>query len=261
MGAAGKAKSRRAYFDDASRSAAFLAAETTVGTFVVPASTGLGRTLFVTRKQRERAVLKRALGSLREHTAGWTAAGCTLVDVGARIGTSAIAGLRLGGFARVVALERDRERCRLLRVNAQLNGLRQELTVLNVAVSGSSGDGDSVTLDSLCARGVLDCGRVGLLWMHTTKPEDGVLTGASALLAAKVPMIVDLDPVQMRAGHGWKRLLRVVRGNYTHFVGLRDRRRDSGRPATVDELPAFGRQLARGPRTPRLTSVLLFTQA
>src|SRR5262249_41359254 len=151
--------------------------------------------------------LARAVQVLGEHGLG--VAGTVFVDVGAHIGTTTVAALRLYGFGRAIAVEPRPDNRTLLRVNLVLNDVGDGTTVLAIALgereqeaalvldeARSGGSHVAVakdpgvrvpvriaTIDRLVEQGELDPEEVGLLWVDAQGHEARVLAGASSLLA------------------------------------------------------------------------------
>jgi hypothetical protein len=77
---------------------------------------------------------------------------------------------------------------------------------------------DSVTLDGLVERGIVDPARVGLLWIDGPGSETRALLGATRLVEAGVPIVVSIRPGTVDAGGPLADLLTTC---YTDAVELR----------------------------------------
>jgi len=184
--------------------------------------------------------------------------GKTIVDVGANIGTTTVTALRSHPFARAVACEPEPANQRLLRVNLALNDLIDVTTMVPAAISNTIGtaqlrvrtdnsgahsvnavgstDGDgtgsgaiaveSLTLDALVERGVIDPAQVGLLWMDAQGHEGHILDGASGLLEHAPPILMEIDPPTLDACGGREMLERAIARYYSHFIDMRGARGD-----------------------------------
>lgn len=178
------------------------------------------------------------------------------VDVGANIGTATIPALRF--FARAIAIEAEAGNAALLRANAALNGLHDRVVVCELACSSEAGtaalhvaagkhgshalrpakagdaSGSVVTarLDDLLAREGVAPADVGLVWIDVEGHEDHVLAGAAALLAARVPLVVE---VHVRTADDVVALL----AGYERWLDLRD----EARGGSLAELPGYLRGL------------------
>ena len=139
------------------------------------------------------------------------------VDVGANIGTPCIPAVAVHGFRRALALEPEPENFRLLRANVAFNSLEDRIDPHRVAASDTTGaveltlspdrsgshsvgapdprrrsiGVDAVALDDLLPRLELDPADIGLLWVDVEGHEPEVLRGASTLLHAGVPIVLE----------------------------------------------------------------------
>ncbi len=77
---------------------------------------------------------------------------------------------------------------------------------------------DVVTLDALVARGEIDPGRAGLVWVDTAGHEASALAGGRSLLARGIPVVTAIK-------HGWPEtedaLVELLTPYYTEVVDLR----------------------------------------
>jgi FkbM family methyltransferase len=244
---------RRAFFGEAARHTELICARSGESRFLVPTwDKKVGRLLFSKGARGEMSVLRRCARILESFGLPSAFANRTFVDVGANIGTSSVTALAEHGFAAALACEPEPMNYRVLRANAVLNGMEDTLHALNVAVSDREGTlvmaaskmnsgghrvpskGESitgetftvqcVTLDGLVQRGQLEPASVGLLWMDAQGHEGHVLTGASSLLAAGVPMVMEYKPTSLRLAGGLDAVHDAVREHFTHFLDLRGKR-------------------------------------
>ncbi|HUD73353.1 MAG TPA: FkbM family methyltransferase [Dongiaceae bacterium] len=207
----------------------------------------IGRSVFVTGEY-EFDKFERALQLLRRHSALGEVD--LLIDVGANIGTVSIPAVARGLVPAAVAIEPHPGNCLLLRANLALNRVDGRVTVHECAVGGADEEtlalelshdnqGDhriavsrddgafgesarrtipirSTRLDRLVAP---QPGKRLLIWMDTQGYEGVVLQGASALLAARVPIVSEFWPYGMRRAGGFA-LFRDRLAGYRGFVDL-----------------------------------------
>lgn len=177
--------------------------------------------------------------------------GRILVDVGANIGTNAIAAVSQRGFAGAIACEPDPFTYRLLRANVILNEMEPSVRTLPVALSDHCATADLflnpqspgtqtlhpamlpaadksshvtvklTTFDRLVELGEIDLARVGLVWIDTQAHEPFVLRGAHTLLASDVPVILEYWPEGLRQLGQLEELHELVREHFTRVVDLR----------------------------------------
>ena len=210
---------------------------------------GVGRALFVRGKRPEFAGLERAVQLLTE--LGLPTGGTTLVDVGANIGTTTVAGLLRHGFSRAVSIEPDPHNLRLLRANVALNDLEGRVEVVAAAASDRRGrlpfargeqrgraldgtgallvgeigdhgvlDVDVTTIDEALAERAVDPSAVGLLWLDVQGHEWKALAGAGALLVRRVPVVTAFRPELL--GADVAALATLADRGYGAFVDLRE---------------------------------------
>jgi FkbM family methyltransferase len=186
--------------------------------FFVPTSDfRIGANLFIRRRSKDMNVLARALDVLAEldHR---LPPDPVLVEVGANLGTATTTALRRHGFSSAVALEPSPGNIKALRLGLVANELESRVQAIHAAVSDREGErffdvshtscgahrllpegvefGEGtvtvkvVTLDGLVSGGVIDPGRVGLVWIDTSGHEAAALAGGTSLLQAGIPIVV-----------------------------------------------------------------------
>ncbi len=202
--------------------------------------------------------------------------GLEMIEVGGNIGSTTLQALTALGAARVHVLEPVPANVRLLRANLELNGLREQAVVHQVAASAEPGSlrltlspdnsGDNrvapgavdaildswephdrrevitvpaVTLDDLAATAGVDPGRVGMIWIDAQGHEPWILDGASSLLAAGVPLICEYWPAGLTRAGGLERFEELVAARFTHFADVAPvGGRAAAEPRRVDEIRA-----------------------
>lgn len=199
---------RQRFFDSARTLTPFVGVEIDGLVYIVStADQAPGGRLFSARSKSEFGVLSRAAAEVPNRG--------VFLDVGANIGTSALPALRY--FERVLAVEAEPLNARQLRANAALNQLQERVTVVEAACSDEPGEvelrlsagkhgGHSIrsakpgstmltvratTIDQVIAEHGLQPVDLGLVWMDVEGYEDRVLAGAAAVLAARVPMVIE----------------------------------------------------------------------
>jgi FkbM family methyltransferase len=160
---------------------------------------------------------------------GFSMAGRTFVDIGANIGTSAVAAVLRYGAGRVVAVEPEETNVRLLRANIALNGLTNCVDVHQVALSDRAGpgrlilcadnsgdhrvsaapDGTSVSV-TLTRLQDLPISEAGLYWIDVQGHEGHVLTGAGHMIDG-VPIVTEFWPLVLQETGGLEPMLKVMR--------------------------------------------------
>ena len=252
-----------------------LVVEHEAGLFVVPSEDHtIAPKLFLHGTRGDFVQLERACSVLS--ATGRDLQGRTFVDVGANLGTTSLAALRLHGFGRVVACEPNPQLARHLRATVALNGLDGQLTVVEAAVAGEPGrtgfqagkreggayfsgagslhpfqsdteivEVDVVTLDLLCDRGVVDPKEVGLVWLDAQGSEGSILGAANQLAEARVPVVTAVRRSRLRRAGCLDQFREIVADRFSELVDLRTSSgpwRDERRPATdIDELLARAR--------------------
>jgi FkbM family methyltransferase len=240
------ARERRGSFFRRARSFTPLIGVTTeAGVFLVPTGDEFGEGLFVKGSRSDLIALGRAMQVLGDE--GHSLAGTTFVDIGAHIGTTTVAALRLHGFGRAMAVEPNPQNQRLLRVNLVLNDVDDAVVVFPIAVgdhdertslridrvrSGGSRVGvvDSVeaavpvsvsTVDHIVEGEGLDPSAIGLLWIDAQGHEARVVRGASSIVGQGLPLVTAVRPVKLAEDPLGAGLVETICEHYTHVVDLR----------------------------------------
>jgi len=249
----------------------YVVADKATGLFLVP--TLGGEKLFADSSRGEFVTLERAVHTLRAREL--LTGGGTIVDVGANIGTTTVPALSVHGFDRAVAIEPDPENCLLLRVNVALNDLYGRVSVVSAAASSHAGkakfdrirdvrrphqigsgrltgdsasnllDVETVSLDQLIERQVIDPEQTRLLWLDVQGHEDEVLFGAMGLIRRQVPIVLALRPHLLGRPAALAELLREY---YDVLIDLRYPTLKSGWEPRVEPIAGlegrFGKRLS-----------------
>jgi FkbM family methyltransferase len=181
--------------------------------------------------------------------------GRDFLDIGANIGTTTLAAVRLGA-ERVVAVEPAPANLAMLELNVGANALRGRVQVVAAAASDRDGTVEleisatnsgnhrvrvgedpspaafgepprpvvevpAVTIDSLVEAGEVDPGRLGLAWMDVQGHEAAALAGARRLVAAGTPLVLEYWPHGLCAAGGLERLPELLASGYSRFADLR----------------------------------------
>jgi FkbM family methyltransferase len=239
------AHARAAFWDSARSMTPYVAAQHRGIVYLVP--TVVGPKFFLDGGRAEFVVLERACKVLGD--AGRLEGRDTIVDVGAHIGTTSIAAVRSHGFARAVAIEPDPAHLPLLRANVALNGLDDRIAVVPAAMSRTQGSEqpfvqgirkddtrrwmkgrlvaednpgaipvDTVSLDALVERGVIEPASTGLLWFDCAGCEHHALDAAVHLLEQRMPLVF---PVRRSQFTPSSPLLERLRRTYARAIDLR----------------------------------------
>jgi FkbM family methyltransferase len=246
-----RVEAREAFFAAAGDATPYVAVE--VGDeifFVATDDTGVGRRVFVRGKRRDMTMLANGLAELA--TRGIEPPpDPVFVEVGANMGTTTVMALRRHGFATAVALEPSPQNVWLCRLNLVANGLQDRVTLLPFAASDRGGEMDlvigsgnrgghrvrpsgsdhpakagsvrSVTLDGLVEDGTIDPARAGLLWCDAAGHDVYAVLGASRLVEARVPMIVNVS--RGIVGETREAFVSLLTPHYAEIVELRKARR------------------------------------
>lgn len=173
------------------------------------------------------------------------------LDVGANIGSSSVDAVVRHGFARAIGFEPHPLTARIARANAALAGIEDRVTIHQVGLSdrcgtlpleidvenagdnrirmtaedGLHGEAGRRTIDvpvsTLDAE--VEPEGVGLVWMDVQGHEAHVLAGASRLLAARVPWLVEYAPYMLDRAGALDRFEAIVAEHFAAFVDVRDR--------------------------------------
>jgi FkbM family methyltransferase len=222
----------------------YVVADKATGLFLVPPLGG--EKLFADSSRGEFVTLERAVHVLR--ASELLTGGGTIVDVGANIGTTTVSALSVHGFDRAVAIEPDPENCLLLRTNVALNDLYGRVAVVSAAASSRAGrakfdrirdvrrphqigsgrltdesapnliDVETVSLDHLIERQVIDPEQARLLWLDVQGHEDEVLLAAMGLVRRRVPIVLALRPHLLRRPAA---MVELLREHYDVLIDLR----------------------------------------
>lgn len=178
----------------------------------------------------------------------------TFLDVGANIGTATVSALTRQTFANAVAIEPEPGNLAMLRANVALNDLHERVRVMAVAVgaedgsaellvnrenpgdhrvvtgSGAPGSAQTVavplrSIDSMVAAGEIVPSDIGLLWIDVQGFEAEVLRGASALIDAGVPAVIEYSPEHMASGPA--ELRDLIAARFARIGDLREARAGS----------------------------------
>lgn len=221
---------------------------------------GTGRMLFLTGEQ-DFWKLKVALAILDSEAIPCPA---HLIDVGANIGTIVIPALKRGLFTSATAFEAHPDNIRLLRANLALNGVDEQVTVLNQAIGNKSGaqlflqemEDDSST-HSIGTQGIpvlssrLDdhvFPQQSLLWMDIEGYEGHALEGAQSLLSSGTPLVTEFHPEFLGQSGGMQAFLHALQGRRIFDLGA-----SSPTETTID---AITQRLAGKPKRLQWTDIL-----
>jgi FkbM family methyltransferase len=276
-------RKREAFFDEARAYTTHVAVnDDDLLFFVETKPSRIGRDIFVRGFRNDKAILAKAVRRLHRRGPGLPDE-AVFVDVGANIGSSTIHALRRHGFARAVALEPSPENFQTLAVNIAANRLADRVDALQAAASDSEGratldltwdtgmhrlaaaevadtaEVETVTLDGLVERGVIDPARVGLVWIDAQGNEPAVLGGATKLLEAGTPLVVSIKPARDRETWLDTGLADRIGAYYANLLELRKRRTRMGDAYPAGRRQRPGAELAQVIRDlPKIQDILLF---
>lgn len=216
----------------------------------------IGRVTFAHRGFDEDAMhrLVQVLGDRVGSTAPLS--GRTVLDVGGNIGTTSVYAIARFGAARAVAFEPEPGNLRLLHQNVVANGLGDRVEIVEAALSNVDGEvefelsgedgGDhrvrvgaassrddemdeaartvvrvpAHRLDTLVSDGSLDLSDVAIMWIDVQGHEAQVLEGASAVLAAGIPVSIEYWPYGLRRAGGLDALHALIASSFGTVVDL-----------------------------------------
>lgn len=182
-------------------------------------------------------------------------AGRVFVDVGANIGTATLVALKRFHAGRALALEPHPDNFRLLRMNLIANDVDAQVVPVQVAVSdapgeleleiathnigdhrirtgaeggaGAIGEADrtvirvpAVTLDTAVAQAQLDVGAIGLVWIDVQGHEPHCLEGATTLIQAGIPIVIEYWPYGLARAGGLEALHALLAARFTEVWNL-----------------------------------------
>ncbi|HET8673606.1 MAG TPA: FkbM family methyltransferase [Thermoleophilaceae bacterium] len=245
---------RELFFRAARRFTPAMAAPTDYGVMWVPTSdVFVGADLF-TRRGADADAIGEAIELIERHARPVRRG--LFVEIGANIGSTTVPALRRYGFERVLAAEPLPANVDLLRQNLFANGVAERATVIaaalsesdgtmslqvapensgdnrlvnrdDVATPGSYGEHTRSTIDvevrswdSLVERGELSAADVDLVWIDVQGHEGQVLAGASTLLEARLPVVMELWPYGLRRAGGLELVERLVAESYERIVDM-----------------------------------------
>jgi FkbM family methyltransferase len=250
-----RAVSRELFFRGARRFTPALVAETNGMRFHVKTyDRALGLRTFANGPP-EQETMALALAVLGGRGEAAKPADSTFLEIGANIGTATITALGEGGFRDAICFEPLPENYALLLDNLAANGFSERAKAMPLALSdhdgqadfeispNNSGDGrvraadaagagafdeasrqvvavELAKLDSLCERGVLDLGEVGLTWIDAQGHEGHILAGAQKLLDSGIPVVTEFWPYGLNRSGGREALVEAIRSNYGTIVDL-----------------------------------------
>ena len=175
-----------------------------------------------------------------------------LLDVGANVGTVCVPLLLRHPFGHALVFEPDPYNLALLERNVDQNGLRHRVEIHRTALSSANGeaelflspvnygdhrlnmrdDGSGAAgrrrvivrtrrLDDVLTDRNFPPAAVGLVWMDVQAHEPAVLRGATSLLAARVPLIMEFWPSGLRpAGEDPRAMLGLLAAHYSAWYDL-----------------------------------------
>lgn len=256
-------------------------------------STGVCFPTFI-RGYFDESTVRAMIVALTQHTDIAAIGGLSVLEIGANIGTETVSLLVRHGVKRVTAIEPDPENVRFLRANLALNGVQDQVTIHEMALSDINGAvvlehsatnwGDhrvrvagssqppmheenswaasevpAQRLDSLLESGDIDLADIDLVWMDAQGHEAHILDGARLLAPAGTPIITEYWPYGLRRADSLERFHAIVAERYDSVVDLR--RPESAFPA-VDIAKLASRYAAdeHGDTTVPYTDLLLLKE-
>jgi FkbM family methyltransferase len=246
-----------------------VAVERAGAVYLLPTRQKAGVDRLLKPKWKEHRHLQRAVEALERLGVGVRET--VFVDVGAHVGTTAIAAVIRFGFDSAVAFEPEVSNYRLLRANVAINDLDTKVVTFNVAISNRVGSAELklrpefgakhrlveniapgattvtvplTTLDVLAQDGGLEPERAGLLWLDVERHELEALEGATMLLKRSVPVVIEFIPRVLRGEGKLDQLCALLARHYTHLVDLREK--GGPEPVPLGDLPALAKRYGRG---------------
>lgn len=236
---------RKSHFDTAPRDG-FVIADTAHGRYVVSPRDRVISRAIVADGVFDFDKVERALAAI-----GPDAAGMTLVDIGANIGSIAIPLVLEGRVAEAIAVEPEPLNFRLLQMNILFNGLERRIVPVRGAVSARDGTDLVLALsaDNLGDHRVVAAGseaarhrgtvsvpgqrldtllaphakRDFLVWIDVQGFEGEVLAGAPETLSRRPPLVIEFWPEALDANDGYGLVkAALVAAGYRSVVDLLD---------------------------------------
>jgi FkbM family methyltransferase len=216
--------------------------------------------------------------------------GGRFVDAGAHLGSSTVYALKSGHFSEAICCEPEPRNLRLLRANLALNEIDDRVTVYPVALSDHAGTFDlelspdnnrgdhrlvssrspihppeamsesrrtrisvhASTLDEILDRSSVAPGSVSLVWLDTQGHEGFVLAGASRVIQARVPFVIEFWPYGMKRAGCLDSLLTLIGTQFRTYYDLAE-----GIDASARSASTIGDIVARIGNTLDSTDLLL----
>ena len=208
----------------------------------------IGRDLHIYKEAFDFAKLELVFDILRKNT---LQAPNTMVDIGAHIGTICIPATKRGLVQKAIAVEPDPRNFELLQVNVFLNGLKNHIQCLNIALGDGSqtqlnfeisknrqGDHrvhlnnekgqygeenrEVIKVNALALDDLLDKpNNEVLVWIDTQGYEAYILAGAENFLALTPPLVIEFWPYAMKRMQTFSKLVSIISSSkYSHFYDL-----------------------------------------
>jgi FkbM family methyltransferase len=224
----GEALLRRGFWRLAARYTPVLAVEREgMRLFVATDDDVLGRRLFVYNRTPEQDIRDAVATLAHVPSLASGLAGCSIVEIGANIGSHTVGLIKHYGAREIVAIEPSPANCALVRQNIAANGVADRVTLLELALSDQDGSvsleissdnsGDhrvrvgsgatdgvearrdtievrAARFDSLVETGEIALDQLGLVWLDAQGHEGQILAGARSLLASGVPVMMEYWP-------------------------------------------------------------------
>jgi len=216
--------------------------------------------------------------------------GGSFVDAGAHLGSSTVYALKSGHFSGAICCEPEPRNLRLLRANLALNEIESRVTVYPVALSDHAGTFDleispdnnrgdhrlvssrspidppeamsesrrphisvrASTLDEILDKTSVAPTSVSLVWLDTQGHEGFVLAGASRVIQARVPFVIEFWPYGMKRAGCLDLLLTLIGTQFHTYYDLAE-----GFDASARSSSTIGDIVARIGNTLQSTDLLL----